>query len=288
MPALTFRPASEFSSSDLAALFNRGYEGYFTPVKLGAAEFENMAATGDFDLAASCVGLDGQRPVAFAFLGVRGQHGWVGGMGVAAASRGYGHGRRAMECVISSARRVGVGTLDLEVLEQNVHAASIYEALGFRDRRPLDVWIREPGAAPESRGHAHNAAHPGRASQVTLAECLELHGRFHGERAPWQRDRDSLGHWGDRLSVLGLCDASRVRGWVIYRAMEGRLNIADLAARTSADVRPVSDALAALIAEHPDSTLMLVNLPAGDPFGAVLRELGATVKFRQREMTLAL
>ena len=279
MKAPELRSASRFSSADLAALFTRGYQGYFTPVALTADEFEHMALTGDIDLDASCVLLDRDQPVAFALLGVRGARGWIGGMGVVAEARGHGLGRVAMEAVVSSARARGLEELDLEVLEQNVRAAGLYEALGFRDRRRLDVWVREPAADGERAAVA--------AAQLPVAECLDLHGTFHRERAPWQRDLASLRHWAPRLSAIGTRAAGAITGWVLYRISPGRLSLADLAVAPGAPVEPIARLLGGLLAAHADSTALLVNLPAGDSFGPVLRELGATVKFHQREMTLA-
>jgi ribosomal protein S18 acetylase RimI-like enzyme len=287
MSAVDLHPASRFSFAELAALFTRGYEGYFVPVTLAADEFEHMALTGDFDLEASCVLMEGEAPVAFALLGVRGARGWVGGMGVVGGARGHGLGRIAMESVVASARALGVHVLDLEVLEQNVHAAGIYETLGFRDRRRLDVWVREPAAA--AAGGENAPARAGAAEALSVEECLELHGAFHRERSPWQRDLDSLRHWAPRLSAIGIREAGGgIRGWVLYRSAPGRLSLADLAVAPGAPIAPMADVLGALFAAHAGSTTLLVNLPPEDPFSPLLRELGATVKFRQREMTLTL
>jgi len=286
MSALDLRPASQFSSADLAALFTRGYEGYFVPVAITAEEFEHMALTGDFDLDASRVLMERDVPVAFALLGVRGTRGWVGGMGVVSGARGHGLGRRAMESVVASARTLGVRELDLEVLEQNVRAAGIYEALGFRDRRRLEVWVREPAAA--AAGDESSPARAGSAEVLPVEECLGLHSAFHRERLPWQRDLDSLRHWAPRLSAIGIRTAGDIRGWVLHRIAPGRLSLVDLAVAPGAPIEPVAAVLGALIAAHAGSTTLLVNLSPEDPFSPVLRDLGATVKFRQREMTLTL
>ena len=284
MSDLEFRPAASLSSSDLAALFTRGYEGYLTPVSVGAADFENMVLTNDLDLDASCVGVQNGSPVTFALLGARGPRGWVGGMGVIPEARGRGHGRAVMERIIAAARAGAIADLDLEVLEHNRHAARIYEALGFRDHRWVDVWVRDPGALARLPGDP--AA--GGATTLAVDACLELHAAYHHTRSPWQRDLQSLRHWAPRLSAVGVRDAGRIAGFVLYRATDDRLNLADLAIAPGADIAPVAGALADLIAARPGCTTMLVNLPSDDPFAVVLRELGAQIRLRQREMTLAL
>jgi len=283
MPAsLPFHPASRHSDATLAALFTAGYAGYYTPITLDAVGFRGMVTTGDIDLESSRVGALADEPVAFALLGVRGTRGWIGGMGVAATARGRGYGRAAMEAVIEAARGRGVKDVDLEVLEQNEPASRIYEALGFRDRRRLDVLVREP--APPAAGPAPDTA----IEPLSVRECLNLYAALHSERGPWQRDLPSLEHWAPRLEGAGVRDALGIACWVLYRRDGKRLNIADLALARGRHRGLLEATLRVLIGAQPDSTLTLINIPADDPCGEILRHLGATAKFRQREMTLKL
>ena len=282
MAALSFRPASELSDPEMGALFTRGYQGYYTPIALDGAAFRSMVDTNDIDPSASRVGWMGSEPVAFAMLGVRGARGWIGGMGVVPEARGQGFGRAVMEAVLDVARARPLASVDLEVLEQNQPAARIYEALGFADRRWVDVLVRPPAPLPPAPGPARTVL------ELQVAECLELHAEAHSGRPPWQRDLPSLVHWAPRLRALGERDGDRPVAWVIYRVDGSRLNLADVARVVGASPARLEDALRSLIAAHPECTLTLVNLPADDPAGNTLRRLGATAKFRQREMTLAL
>jgi ribosomal protein S18 acetylase RimI-like enzyme len=279
---LSFHAASHHSDAELAALFNRGYAGYYAPVTLDAAAFRGMVDANQIDLDASRIGERGDEPVAFAMLGIRGARGWIGGMGVAPEARGRGFGRAAMEAVLESARARSLEHVDLEVLEQNTPAARIYEALGFRDWRKVEVFARAPAPLPPETDPAAEVVSLG------VRECLDRHARYHPERPPWQRDLPALEHWADRLHALGVRDGTEIGGWVLYRPDGARLNLADLALAARRPAALLVATLRALIGAHPDSTLTLVNLPADDPAGNCLLALGATVKFRQREMTLAL
>ena len=58
----------------------------------------------DLDLAASRVARAGGEPVGIALLGLRGDRGWIGGMGVVPGARREGLGRRLMAAVIEQAR----------------------------------------------------------------------------------------------------------------------------------------------------------------------------------------
>ena len=279
---LSFEPASRHSDQALAALFNRGYAGYYAPITLDAAAFRTMVDANQIDRGASRIGARGGEPVAFAMLGVRDTRGWIGGMGVAPEARGRGYGRAMMEAVLDAARGLGLEGVDLEVLEQNAPASRIYEALGFRDRRWVDVLVRAPGPLPPGPGPTAEVV------ALPVQECLALHHAFHPVRPPWQRDRPALEHWADRLSAVGVRDRGGIVGWVLYRLAGDRLNLADLALAPGRSGDVLEAALRSLIGEHPETTLTLVNLPADDQVGNALRMLGAMAKFRQREMTLAL
>lgn len=282
MAALSFRTARELSDQEMGALFTRGYEGYFTPIVLDAAAFRSMVTTNDIDPSASRVGWMGGEPVAFAMLGVREARGWIGGMGVVPEARGQAFGRAAMEAVLEAARALSLTSVDLEVLEQNQPAARIYEALGFTDRRWVDVLVRAPAPLPPASGP------PCPTVDLAVAECLACHAGVHGARPPWQRDLPSLVHWAPRLRAIGVRDGDRLAAWVIYRVDGLRLNLADVALAAGAPPERLEGTLRALLAAHPECTLTLVNLPADDPAGDTLRRLGAAARFRQREMTLAL
>jgi hypothetical protein len=123
---------------------------------------------------------------------------------------------------------------------------------------------------------------------LDLGECLALHPRLHPERPPWQRDLPTLAHGPGRLVAAGVRTGHGIACYVIYRAVGARLNLGDLAREAACPAGTLARTLREVVATHPEATLTLVNLPADDPAGDILRDLGATVKLRQREMTRAL
>ena len=104
---MTLAPASDFDLTALAAVFTAGYEGYFVPLHVDEAALRFMVDAWDIDLDRSRVALEDGEPVGLAFLAVRGDSAWIGGVGVALASRGRGIGRRLMEAVLAEAPRLG-------------------------------------------------------------------------------------------------------------------------------------------------------------------------------------
>ena len=140
MSEIAPEPASSWSHAELAEIFNAGYEGYFTPFTLDEAAFRFMSTTFDDDLDASRVLVVDGEPAGICKLAIRGDRGWISGIGIAAPHRGKGLGEALMRAVIGEARSRGLRELWLEVLTPNEPAIRLYEKLGFRNVRELEVW----------------------------------------------------------------------------------------------------------------------------------------------------
>lgn len=168
-------PADTLSFAELAELFSRGYEGYYLPIHVDEQVMKYMVETWDIDLARSRVA-----PAAgVCNLGVRGECGWIGGLGVVPESRRHGVGRALMEAVLEVAPRV----VTLEVLEQNEPAIGLYESLGFERTRVLEVW-----SLPEQVAAKARTVEPAPLGQRDL---------------PWQREDASLPPGYERVEVDG-------------------------------------------------------------------------------------
>jgi GNAT superfamily N-acetyltransferase len=168
-------PSDRFSYAELAELFTRGYEGYFTPVQVDEPTMRYMVETWDIDLARSRVA-----PAAgLCNLAARGDRGWIGGIAVVPEQRGNGIGRALMEAVLAEAP----GEVTLEVIEQNEPAIALYESLGFGRTRILEVWSLPPVPVHEVR-------------QVDAAPLGQ-------DGLPWQREDASLPPDYERFEVDG-------------------------------------------------------------------------------------
>ena len=112
-------------------------------------------------------------------LGVRGERGWIGGLGVVPEQRRKGIGRALMESVLD----VAPSTVTLEVLEQNEGAKRMYDDLGFDVTRLLEIW----SLAEVPRVRARRVR-PAPLGQTDL---------------PWQREDESLPDDYERWEVDG-------------------------------------------------------------------------------------
>eukprot|EP01006_Ploeotia_vitrea_P056702 TRINITY_DN68120_c1_g5_i1.p1 TRINITY_DN68120_c1_g5~~TRINITY_DN68120_c1_g5_i1.p1 ORF type:complete len:301 (-),score=28.81 TRINITY_DN68120_c1_g5_i1:761-1663(-) len=138
--------ASDFSSSQLAAGFNAGFEGYFRPLSVTPEELGAMNAEFGIDLDQSVVFVTPAEAentektvVGIAFLAIRGTTGWVGGMGTAKAHRRTGIGKKVIQQLLQNAKQYGLKQVWLECITLNTGAHALYKQVGFQDTCRVSV-----------------------------------------------------------------------------------------------------------------------------------------------------
>ena len=257
------RAASSIDTSELAALFTRAYENYFVPIELDEAALAFMARLFDLDLAASFVALEDGDPVGIVNLGIRGERGWIGGLGVVAQARRRGLGRRLMEAVHDEARTRGIREISLEVIEANEPAFLLYEDLGYEFTRCVEIGTLDAadGARPVETGW--EAAHEFIRERRRTPE-------------PWQRDDNTLRHYDDLRALR------TETGAVVFRVLtDGTVMLVQLAG----DEEEARELLIGLRTLGP---VGLLNIPEDDPVASAFSALGGRVRLRQRELRLSL
>jgi ribosomal protein S18 acetylase RimI-like enzyme len=259
---LEVRPASELDDEALAGLFTAAYEGYLVPFAVDVPTLRFLTEAYDLDRDASRVARRGERLVGLANLGLRGHDAWIGGVGVVPAERRHGTGRTLMEAVHEAARSHGAKRVWLEVIVENTQAVALYERLGYRLVRDLEVWSLTGGE--------------GRAEELPAAEAHAWIRARRSEREPWQRDDASLAKVADArgLRVDGAAAVVRVAG--------GRVSVVQIAGERGPLRRLLAGACSL------GETVSVLNLPSGHPAGAALAALGGRVGVRQHEMLLSL
>jgi GNAT superfamily N-acetyltransferase len=260
-------PADSVDLDALTVLFNGAYSDYFVPIKLDRGGLELTIDICDIDLGASRVAVEDGNAIAFAFLALRGDEGWIGGMGTLPTHRRRGLGEHALKEVLAEAEARGAKSIRLEVIEQNEPARRLYEKLGFRRERDLGVWIL--GSAPPV------------VTKAQPADPAEAHAWVktnRREQEPWQRADETL----ERMRARGLAlEALTVdgEGAALYRGN----SVLQLAAH---DDKTATHLLAAVAAQGDG--LRFVNVPEGDPANAALALLKAQLQLRQHEMRATL
>jgi GNAT superfamily N-acetyltransferase len=259
--SLDIKSARSLTPVGRAELFNAAYEGYLLPFHVDEATLTFMDDAFDLDLDASRIAYRDGEPVGLGNLGIRGEDAWIGGVGVVSAARRSGVGDALMRALHDQARERGVRRLWLEVIVENTGAFALYEKLGYRTVRDVEVWslpVAEEGD-----------------SAVREAPAAEAHARIRGLRSgrePWQRADGTLARYADARGIAA--DA----GAAVYRQPGENVQLVQIAGEPEHLLR-------ALRVLGPVSVL---NLPEDDPAAAALRSLGAKVVVRQHEMLLEL
>ena len=265
----------------LAQLFTLVYTGYHVPMHVDGPAMRFMRMASDLDRGASRLIREGGEAVAIAMMGVRGGDGWIGGMGVAPSHRGHGLGEHVMRAVLESARTRGLRRVMLEVLVQNSHAIRLYEHLGFRHVRDLEVWAF---TAPEA---------PSDGPAVTPVPVETAHRFIRDHRSspePWQRADGTLAALlADGVAFEGLLAkrGERTVGALVTR-VAGRASVIQFATLPGEAAATTLALLAALRRDDAPQGVRWLNLPATDPAAEVLRALGLACDARQHEMELEL
>jgi ribosomal protein S18 acetylase RimI-like enzyme len=257
---IELRSARSLSPGERAELFNAAYEGYLIPFHVDEATLTLMDDAFDLDLDASRVAFRDETPVGLGNLGVRDEDAWIGGVGVVPAARRSGVGESLMRALHAQARQRGVTRVWLEVIVENTGALALYEKLGYRTVRDVEVWSLPAAGEGDSP-----------AREVTAPEAHARIRELRTGREPWQRADETVDNYGDARGLETDDGAALFRGG-------GAVQLLQLAG----GAEPLLRWLRKL------GTVNVLNLPEDDPTAVVLRELGGSVRIRQHEMLLEL
>jgi ribosomal protein S18 acetylase RimI-like enzyme len=262
---LELRAASSLSTGELAALFTSAYEDYIVPMRLDEGAMRMVVRLFDIDLDAGLIALQDGEPVGVVNLGVRGDRGWIGGIGVVTRARRQGIARRLMEAVQEEARTRGVREISLEVIEANEAAHRLYVDLGYEMTRWLEIGSLDPEDGAES-----GEEEPWERAHARIRELRTA-------PEPWQRDDGTLRHYDD---LRGL--RTDTGGAALFRIQtDCRVMLVQFAGDED-------DARSFLVALRRKGPVSLFNVPEGDPALAASAGLGGRTALRQREMVLPL
>jgi ribosomal protein S18 acetylase RimI-like enzyme len=260
--SVELQSARALTPGERTALFNAAYEGYLLPFHIDEATLAFMDDVFDLDLDASRIAVRKGEPVGLGNLGLRGEDAWIGGVGVVQSARRTGVGEALMRGLHDQARERGVRRVWLEVIVENTGAFALYEKLGYRTVRDVEVWSLP--AATEETSDAAN--------EVPVADAQARIRGLREEREPWQRADGTLSHYADaRGLVVG-------DGAAVFRQPGEQIQLVQLAG----EPEPLLRALRTL------GQVGILNLPEDDAAALVLPELGGSVVVRQHEMLLEL
>jgi GNAT superfamily N-acetyltransferase len=242
-------------------LFNAAYEDYLLPFHVDEQQLAAMDAAFDLDLDASRVAFRDGEPVGLGNLGVRHEDGWIGGVGVVTAARRSGIGEALMRALHEQAMERGIRRVWLEVIVENTGAFALYQKLGYRTVRDVEVWSLPLSVSERTDADDVTA-------EAAHARIRELHAR----REPWQRADETLANYADAQGL------ATDQGAAVYRQRGESVQLLQI----GGDAEPLLRALRTL------GAVSVLNVPEDDPAAATLQDVGAAVVVRQHEMLLEL
>lgn len=281
---VSIHPVSEVSSDDFVWALNAAYADYFVPIRLTRQSFADLVAYESIRLEVSAAALYGRRIVGMGLLAVRGQRGWIGGMGVLPEFRRRGIARRIMLYLLDQARRLGLSTVQLEVITQNMAAYLLYCSLGFQTARRLVILSCEKCALDRLPERTAPSVSIEKCDPRTLLEHLP---ELPAPRRPWQREPESLKTGLERLNGLAAFSEAehRLMGGYLSTGGLGQVGLLDLTAVSS---EVAAGLLRALFRQFLPARFYYQNVGDDDPLLPVLLSAGFLETLSQYEMFLPL
>ena len=182
MTTFSFKSALSFSIPEIAALFTRGFEGYFVPVQMTDAGLQTMIRRDGVDLAESRVLFKDDQPIGVALIARRGWTSRLAAMGIVTEARNGGVGTWAMKQLIEEARVRGEKEMLLEVIEQNTAGVKLYRKVGFETVRRL-VGYKLENPQVKSKG---------KIEQIDIRDLAKLVSAHGLKDLPWQLSGETI------------------------------------------------------------------------------------------------
>lgn len=275
-------PADTIDHEALVALMNEAYSDYDVPMHVDALAFRFMVRSFDLDLAESRVALAGDTAVGIVLLARRGERAWIGGMGVTPAARRQGIGRALMHAALERARALGSREAWLEVLTTNARAIALYEDLGFRHVRRLDVLrIEAPPPAP-----AGVTTGP-----IALEDALAF-ARLHRRcEEPWQREEGSVRRWIEQdmpIESTAAFASGRTIGVALHRTAPPRVSMLQMVSVPGQEPLSTPALLGASFRAEAEQGVRWLNLPQDDAASPLVLTWSPACEASQHDMRLTL
>ncbi len=264
----------EYGLTKTTRVLNLGFSDYIVPVQMGLAHLSSMLKVDSVDLSESQIVIRDGEAVGAALIARRGWNCRLAGMAIIPAARGQGVGRFLLKKALEDAKDRNDRRMELEVIEQNAPAVSLYRNTGFQQiRRLVSFSLENP---------------PGQScplEEIDLRVLGRLVSSYGLQDLPWQVSGESLAQMGPpyRAYRLGGCSAA------ISNPDDAQIAFRSLLVMPEAvEDGNIEEFLKGIFAKYPGKTW---RVPAIFPeeFGCLFEELGFKGdKISQYQMVLNL
>lgn len=276
-------PADRYNFEQLANIYNESRVDYIVPMPMNAKRMADYATQYAVDLAASVVAINKEQQIAgLGMLGVRGERAWITRLGVIPTRRGRGIGQFLMSKLLENAVSRGCIHAQLEVIEGNEPARTLFSKLGFIETRRFLVLRRPPGNPPDF-------AFPVTVEPLNHLE-IETYLVHRCDHPSWLDETPSL-LAGGAVAVEGVrvIQESGETGWGVFRPTTFQLSHVTMGAHEQGGALSAELALAILTAihhKHPRRDTKVENVPENSPLLEAFGQIGYMTEFARIEMGL--
>lgn len=281
-------PVASVGVHNLVGLFNDAYSQYYTEVKVNAGSLAALVYREDICPERSFVAIKQDTPVGIVFLAIRGDHGYICGMGVRQRFQGQGIGELLMRRALEECVSLDLVSVQLEVVDANFRAAALYRKLGFQRVRDVGVFACD---SPDA-GEAVNSESGLELGTVRAADAVHLVAAFNEMAPAWQNQPASVLKFPGRFSSIVASANGRVLGYLLYGAAGQDLLVADTAASPGLSYSKRHDVVVAMLNEACSKVAPLgargYNIPVGGYQEEAMVSAGYEVTLALQEMVLCL
>lgn len=214
---MRFQDLSSVSLTELTRAFNEAFSDYFIKLQLNEEALATKLRSENVDLHCSVGAFDGEQLIGFILHGVgtRGTERVVynAGTGVVPAYRGQGLTRQLYQSVLPVLAKEGMLQHQLEVIEQNTPAISVYEKVGFTRARTLGCF----------KGTLQGETDPQLTFEEVATPDFEAYRRFWNFTPTWQNDTPSVQRALDAHRIIEVKKDGELVAYAVYTPANGRV-----------------------------------------------------------------
>ncbi len=193
---LELKSVLQYGVDETLQVLNQGFSDYIVPIHIGREQFFNMLKCDSINADSSRIVIRNGEAVGAALVARRGWNSRLAGMAIVPGVRGQGVGRWLMKQLIDEARQRGDRRMELEVIEQNGPAVSLYKNAGFVVlRRLVSFVIKQP------EGESYPI------KEIDLRMMGRLVSAYGLSDLPWQISGETVAQLGPPFQAYSLDDS---------------------------------------------------------------------------------
>ncbi len=278
-------PADRYNFEQLADIYNESRVDYIVPMPMNAKRMADYVHQYAVDLSGSVVAINKEQQIAgLSMLGIRGERSWITRLGVIPTRRGRGIGQFLMSKLLENAVDRGCTLAQLEVIEGNEPAQTLFTKLGFYETRRLLVIRRPPGMPPD----------------FTFPVSVEPLNKL--EIDAYLNERSDHPSWLDETASLLVGGATAIEGvrvtsetgecgWGVFRPTAFQISHVTMGSHERGAALSTALAAAILTAihqKHPRRDTKVENVPENSPLVRAFEQVGYMIEFARIEMVKTL